>query len=73
MTHGENTGYTLPGRAESYWLATTPESNYPALSGDINVDVAIIGGGTVGITSAFLLKEVGMSVAIIEADNCSVK
>ncbi|AKB13949.1 Glycine/D-amino acid oxidase [Methanosarcina thermophila] len=68
MTHGENTGYTLPGRAESYWLATTPESNYPALSGDINVDVAIIGGGTVGITSAFLLKEVGMSVAIIEAD-----
>jgi len=68
MTHGKNTGYTLPGRAESYWLATTPESNYPALSGDINVDVAIIGGGIVGITSAFLLKEVGVSVAVIEAD-----
>ncbi|MDQ1276491.1 MAG: hypothetical protein QG610_2069 [Euryarchaeota archaeon] len=62
------TGYTLPGKAESYWVATTRESNYPALPGDIRVDVAIIGGGIVGITSAFLLKEAGVSVAVIEAD-----
>ncbi len=68
MTNGNETGYTLPGKAESYWLATTPESNYPVLSGDINVDVAIIGGGIVGITSAFLLKQSGVSVALIEAD-----
>ncbi|RXA20566.1 FAD-dependent oxidoreductase [Methanosarcina sp. MSH10X1] len=68
MTNGKDTGYTLPGRAESYWLATTPESNYPFLSGDISVDVAIIGGGIVGITSAFLLKQAGVSVAVIEAD-----
>jgi len=68
MTNGKETGYTLPGRAESYWLATTPESNYPVLSGDISVDVAIIGGGIVGITSAFLLKQAGVSVAVIEAD-----
>lgn len=67
MTNGKDTGYTLPGRAESYWLATTPESNYPVLPGDINVDVAIIGGGIVGITSAFLLKQAGVSVALIEA------
>lgn len=62
------TGYTLPGKAESYWVATTQESNYPALPGDIRVDVAIIGGGIVGITSAFILKEAGVSVAVIEAD-----
>ncbi|MGB9939845.1 FAD-dependent oxidoreductase [Methanosarcina sp.] len=68
MTNGKETGYTLPGRTESYWLATTPESNYPVLSGDISVDVAIIGGGIVGITSAFLLKQAGVSVAVIEAD-----
>lgn len=61
--------YILPGRAESYWMATTQESNYPALSGDIRVDVAILGGGIVGITTAFLLKEAGASsVAVIEAD-----
>jgi glycine/D-amino acid oxidase-like deaminating enzyme/nitrite reductase/ring-hydroxylating ferredoxin subunit len=68
MTNGKDPGYSLPGRAESYWLATTPESNYPALSGDISVDVAIIGGGIVGITSAFILKQAGVSVAVIEAD-----
>ena len=68
MANQKETDYTLPGRAESYWMATTPESNYPALPGDIRVDVAIIGGGIVGITSAFLLKQAGVSVAVIEAD-----
>ena len=59
MANQIETNYILPGRAESYWMATTPESNYPPLSGDIRVDVAILGGGIVGITSAFLLKEAG--------------
>ena len=68
MPDQNETGYTLPGKAESYWMATTKESNYPALPGDIRVDVAIIGGGIAGITSAFLLKEAGVSVAVIEAD-----
>lgn len=49
-------------------MASTPESSYPPLSGDTRVDVAIIGGGIVGITSAFLLKRAGVSVAVIEAD-----
>ncbi|WP_440946102.1 FAD-dependent oxidoreductase [Methanosarcina sp. T3] len=68
MSDRNETGYILPGKAESYWVATTRESNYPALQGDIRVDVAIIGGGITGITSAFLLKEAGVSVAVIEAD-----
>ncbi len=69
MTNQSETDYILPGRAESYWLASTPESKYPSLSGDISVDVAILGGGIVGITLAFLLKEAGVSsVAVIEAD-----
>jgi glycine/D-amino acid oxidase-like deaminating enzyme/nitrite reductase/ring-hydroxylating ferredoxin subunit len=68
MANQKETGYDLPGRAESYWLASTPESSYPALQDDIRVDVAIIGGGIVGITSAFLLKQAGVSVAVVEAD-----
>lgn len=68
MINQKEFDYILPGREESYWLATAPESNYPALPGDIRVDVAIIGGGIVGITSAFFLKEAGVSVAVIEAD-----
>lgn len=68
MANQRETNYILPGRAESYWMATTPRSNYPVLPGDIRVEVAIIGGGIVGITSAFLLKQAGVSVAVIEAD-----
>ena len=53
---------------EPYWIASVPKTDYPALADDINVDVAIIGGGIVGITSAFLLKSKGLNVAILEAN-----
>lgn len=62
-----STAYAPQGKPESYWISTTPESNYPSPSEDIKVDVAIIGGGIVGITSALLLKQAGFSVALIEA------
>ena len=69
MENHKETDYILPGRAESYWMATTPESSYPPLSGDTRMDVVILGGGMVGITTAYLLKEAGVSsVAVIEAD-----
>jgi glycine/D-amino acid oxidase-like deaminating enzyme/nitrite reductase/ring-hydroxylating ferredoxin subunit len=53
---------------ESYWLASTDKTNYPALEQDIKVDVAIVGGGMTGITSAYLLKKEGLRVAVIEAN-----
>jgi glycine/D-amino acid oxidase-like deaminating enzyme/nitrite reductase/ring-hydroxylating ferredoxin subunit len=56
------------GILEPYWLASTPKTEYSSLEEDINVDVAIVGGGMVGITSAYLLKKEGMKVAVIEAD-----
>lgn len=54
---------------QSYWIASTPETNYPVLNEDVRVDAAIVGGGMVGITCAYLLKNEGLSVAIIEADH----
>lgn len=57
----------LPGEPISLWLATTPETDFPQLNNDLKVDVAIIGGGMVGITTALLLRERGASVAVIEA------
>lgn len=54
----ENTGY---------WNAITQEVDFPQHSGELNVDVAIIGGGIVGITAARLLKDKGLTVAVIEA------
>jgi len=53
---------------ESYWIASTQKTDYMALNSDIKLDVAIIGGGMAGITSAYLLKKEGLKVAVIEAD-----
>jgi glycine/D-amino acid oxidase-like deaminating enzyme/nitrite reductase/ring-hydroxylating ferredoxin subunit len=52
---------------ESVWIATTPETDYPQLSGDVEVDVAVVGAGITGITAAVLLKRAGMRVAVLDA------
>jgi glycine/D-amino acid oxidase-like deaminating enzyme/nitrite reductase/ring-hydroxylating ferredoxin subunit len=52
----------------SFWMASTPATGYPEIKEDLEVDVAIVGGGIVGITTAYLLKKQGMKVAVIEAD-----
>ncbi len=53
--------------SESFWVATAPDAAFAALSGDVSVDVAIVGGGMVGLTAAALLKREGRRVAVIEA------
>ncbi|HEX8556659.1 MAG TPA: FAD-dependent oxidoreductase [Pyrinomonadaceae bacterium] len=60
-------GGELPGRPVSLWLATTPETQYPSLSGDVSVDVAVLGGGIAGVATAYLLKQAGATVAVVEA------
>ncbi|HYG12232.1 MAG TPA: FAD-dependent oxidoreductase [Pyrinomonadaceae bacterium] len=60
-------GSDLPGKPVSLWIATTPETNFPALAGDLSVDVAVIGGGIAGIATAYLLKQAGATVAVVEA------
>ena len=52
----------------SFWMASTPVTDYPEIQTDLKVDVAIVGGGIVGITTAYLLKKQGVKVAVIEAD-----
>jgi glycine/D-amino acid oxidase-like deaminating enzyme/nitrite reductase/ring-hydroxylating ferredoxin subunit len=52
----------------SYWIASTPESNFPALDRDIDVDVAVLGGGIVGVTAALLLARRDRNVALVEMD-----
>ena len=51
----------------SYWNATAPASSHPMLAGDLDVDVAIIGGGIVGVTTARLLRDRGLKIALVEA------
>jgi glycine/D-amino acid oxidase-like deaminating enzyme/nitrite reductase/ring-hydroxylating ferredoxin subunit len=52
---------------QSYWNATAPARSFPRLAGDIEADVAVIGGGIVGVTTARMLKDRGLSVALVEA------
>lgn len=52
---------------KSYWKSSTQDTNYPTLSQDLNVDVAIVGGGLVGIQCAYLLKKEGLKIAVLEA------
>src|SRR3712207_8042406 len=54
-------------RDRSYWNATATAPDFPSLAGDVSVDVAVIGGGIVGITTARLLKDRGLTVAVVEA------
>ncbi|MDF2985065.1 MAG: dependent oxidoreductase [Eubacterium sp.] len=52
---------------ESYWIATTPTTNYPALSENIKTDILIVGGGITGLTNAYLLKKEGFDVVVIDS------
>lgn len=57
----------LPEKPISYWIDSTPETNFPSLNQDVSVDVAIVGAGIAGLTAATLLKRAGKTVAVIEA------
>jgi glycine/D-amino acid oxidase-like deaminating enzyme/nitrite reductase/ring-hydroxylating ferredoxin subunit len=61
----------LSGKAISYWIDSTPETNFPSYSNNVSVDVAIVGAGIVGVTAATLLKRAGKTVAVIESKRIS--
>lgn len=52
----------------SYWVDSTSSPEFPPLAGEVEVDVAIVGAGIVGLTAARLLKDAGRTVAVIEMD-----
>jgi monoamine oxidase len=53
----------------SLWVATTSETAYPQLEGNVEVDVAVVGGGITGTVTAWLLKEAGLRVGLIEMNH----
>lgn len=57
----------IEGEPVSLWIATAGTTSFPGLDGDVEVDVAVIGGGIAGLTSALALKRTGRSVAVVEA------
>jgi glycine/D-amino acid oxidase-like deaminating enzyme/nitrite reductase/ring-hydroxylating ferredoxin subunit len=53
--------------AESLWLDTAGPADHPPLDGDLEVDVAVIGGGIAGMSTAYHLARDGARVAVLEA------
>jgi glycine/D-amino acid oxidase-like deaminating enzyme/nitrite reductase/ring-hydroxylating ferredoxin subunit len=51
---------------QSLWLATAAPTDYGPLEGDVETDVAVLGGGITGLTTALLLKRDGARVVVLE-------
>src|SRR3954465_10885504 len=54
-----------------YWIDSAPLPRFPKLEENLEVDVVVIGGGIMGITAAYLLKQAGKSVALLERERCA--
>ncbi|WP_170427547.1 NAD(P)/FAD-dependent oxidoreductase [Ruegeria arenilitoris] len=59
--------YGAGPRQNCWWDDTISAPDWPVLSGDKSVDVAIIGGGFTGLSAALHLAEAGITVAVLEA------
>lgn len=49
-------------------MDSAPPVTHPALTGDADADVVVIGGGIAGLSTAWELTEKGLRVALVEAD-----
>ncbi|MGL5347958.1 MAG: FAD-dependent oxidoreductase [Peptostreptococcaceae bacterium] len=53
---------------ESYWILSSKGKVYESLQKNIDTTCAIVGGGIVGVTTAYLLAKNGIEVVIVDAD-----
>lgn len=52
------------------WLSPETAQQFPKIGSDLRVDVVVVGAGVTGITTAYLLKQAGHTVALLERDRC---
>jgi glycine/D-amino acid oxidase-like deaminating enzyme/nitrite reductase/ring-hydroxylating ferredoxin subunit len=50
------------------WIDDTPIRKFPKLQKNISVDVLVVGAGVTGITTAYVLKKAGSTVALIDRE-----
>ncbi len=51
-----------------FWIDSAPIKRFPRLQNSTNVDIIVVGAGITGITTAYLLKKAGLTVALIERE-----
>jgi glycine/D-amino acid oxidase-like deaminating enzyme/nitrite reductase/ring-hydroxylating ferredoxin subunit len=56
---------TLP-----YWSDSASVPDFPKIDRDLDADVAVVGGGITGLTTAYLLMRAGKSVVLLERTRC---
>ncbi len=56
-------------KKQSLWLDTAPAAQFPRLEGSLDVDVLVVGGGITGLTTAHLLKQAGLRVAVVDQNS----
>jgi glycine/D-amino acid oxidase-like deaminating enzyme/nitrite reductase/ring-hydroxylating ferredoxin subunit len=54
-------------RNPAYWSMGVDHPGYPALAGRASADVAVVGAGITGLTTALLLKREGLRVVVLDA------
>ncbi|MFT4415073.1 FAD-dependent oxidoreductase [Fredinandcohnia humi] len=60
--------HKLPEKIEPFWRENLDIPEFPKLENNLNVDVVIVGGGITGLTSAYVLVNEGLKVAVLEAN-----
>jgi glycine/D-amino acid oxidase-like deaminating enzyme/nitrite reductase/ring-hydroxylating ferredoxin subunit len=53
-------------KKQSLWTDTVLPKDFPQLKGQMEVDVLVVGGGITGLTTAYLLKQAGIRVAVVD-------
>jgi glycine/D-amino acid oxidase-like deaminating enzyme/nitrite reductase/ring-hydroxylating ferredoxin subunit len=66
-TRGQAPHDSSDGATASYWISGEATA-YPVLNGSRQADVAVVGGGIVGLTTALLLQRAGLHAVVIEAN-----
>jgi glycine/D-amino acid oxidase-like deaminating enzyme/nitrite reductase/ring-hydroxylating ferredoxin subunit len=49
-----------------FWIGSAPIQRFPRLRRNTTADVLVVGAGITGITTAYLLKKIGIKVTLIE-------
>ena len=51
-----------------FWIDSAPIQKFPKVQRSISVDVVVVGAGVTGITTAYVLKQTGLTVALTERE-----